>query len=135
MRLAALLLLALLPAGCVRRGLVVETEPPGAEVWIDGDLAGLSPVRTPFAHYGTREIVVAKGGYRRVQEHRPVEPPWFERFPLDFFTENLWPGTFVDERYLVYTLQPETVFPDEVLARAQGIREGTLKPKETEQGK
>ena len=128
MRRALLFVLALLPAGCVRRGLVVETEPAGAEVWIDGDLVGLTPVRVPFAHYGTREIVVSKGGYARIQETRPVEPPWFERFPLDFVTENLWPGSLVDERYFVYTLRPETVLPDDVYARGKAMREAVTAP-------
>ena len=114
-------------AGCVRRTLIVETDPPGAEVWIDGDPVGLTPVRIPFSHYGTREIVVAKGGFALIHERRPMKAPWYQRFPLDFFTENAWPGTFVDERYFVYALQPEQADPDGVLARAKVLREEALK--------
>ena len=119
--LAAVLALLLLP-GCVERALVVETTPPGAEVWIDGELAGLSPVRVPFSHYGTREVVVVKGGFATMKEIRDVAAPWFERFPIDFASENLWPATFTDERYFVYTLKPETVDPEGVLKRAEEMR-------------
>ena len=119
------LLLPLLSSGCVERALVVETDPPDAEVWVDGDLEGLSPVRVPFSHYGTREIVVVKGGFATQRGTRPVEAPWYERFPLDFASENLWPGTLTDERYFVYTLTPETVDPEGVLKRAEEMRSKT----------
>ncbi len=119
------LLLAAAP-GCVRRGLVVESEPPGAEVWIDGDPAGLTPVRLSFSHYGAREIVLSKGGYALVKRLQDIQAPWYERFPIDFLTENLWPGTLVDERYFVYTLQPlppEQADPDKVYERAKAMQE------------
>ena len=121
-------LLSLGLCGCVERALVVETDPPGAEVWMDGDLAGLSPVRIPFSHYGTREVVVVKGGYAITREIRSLETPWYERFPLDFFSENLWPWTLTAERYFVYILKPQTVDPEEVLKRAEEMREKSQAP-------
>ena len=129
-RSAALLLplLSLLLSACVERALIVETTPPGAEVWIDGDLEGLSPVRVPFSHYGTREVVVMKGGFATVREIRPLEAPWYERFPVDFFSENLWPVTLTDERYFVYTLKPEALDPEGVLTRARRLREKSRTP-------
>ena len=123
-----LLLLSLLAAGCVRRTLIVESTPPEAEVWIDGERVGLTPVREPFSHYGTREIVVVKGGYTLAREKRPVEAPWYERFPLDFFTENLWPGTLVDERRFAYVLQPSTPGGDDVYARGKALRDAVAAP-------
>ena len=121
-------LLALCLTGCVQRALVVESDPPGAEVWIDGEPAGLSPVRMSFSHYGTREIILSKGGFAGVRDHHPFEPPWYERFPLDFLTENLWPGTFRDERYLAYALVPEAPDPEGTYARARSMKEAALKP-------
>ena len=102
---------------------MVESAPPGAEVWIDGDPVGFTPVRIPFSHYGAREIVVTKGGYALVKRLQPVEAPWYERFPLDFVSENLWPWTMVDERYFIYTLQPEKTGADELYERAKAMRE------------
>ena len=121
-------LLALCLSGCVQRALVVESDPPGAEVWIDGEPEGLTPVRVPFAHYGTREIVLSKGGFATVRDRHPFEPPWHERFPLDFLAENLWPGTLRDERYLAYALAPEPLDPDGAYARARVLREAARKP-------
>ena len=115
-------LTALLLCGCVERALVVETDPPGAEVWIDGEMEGLSPVRVPFSHYGTREVVVVKGGFATVRERRIVDEPWYETFPLDFASENLWPMTLTDDRYFVYTLKPEALDPEGVLKRAEEMR-------------
>ena len=126
-RIVPALLFLLLP-GCVERALVVETAPPGAEVWIDGELVGLSPVRAPFSHYGTREVVVVKGGFATVREVRALDAPWFEHFPIDFAAENLWPATLTDERYFVYTLKPETVDPEGVLKRAQEMRGNSPAP-------
>src|SRR5262245_32199714 len=54
--LLAFFLLPLAASGCVTRTLRVETDPPGARVWIDGVEAGPSPVEVPFTHYGAREI-------------------------------------------------------------------------------
>lgn len=118
------LLAALAASGCVHRALIVESEPPGAEVWIDGELAGLTPVRTPFSHYGAREIAVVKGGHALVRSRLEVEPPWYERFPLDFFAENLWPLTLTDERYFIFRLVPEQGDPDAVMSRAGAFRKG-----------
>ena len=122
MRTAFAGLAALLLCGCVERAVVVETDPPGAEVWIDGEMEGLSPVRVPFSHYGTREVVVVKGGFATVREKRELAEPWYERFPLDFASENLWPLTLTDDRYFVYRLTPETVDPEGVLKRAEEMR-------------
>ncbi len=125
MKTLSAVLLSLGLCGCVERALVVETDPPGAEVWVDGDLAGLSPVRMPFSHYGVREVVVVKGGFALTREIRSLETPWYERFPLDFFSENCWPGTLTDERYFVYVLKPQTVDPEGVLKRAEEMRKQT----------
>ena len=127
-RAALPLALLVLTAGCVRRAIVVESEPAEAEVWIDGERAGLTPVRVPYSHYGSRQVTLTLGGYALVQRICAVEPPWYERFPLDFFTENLWPWTLVDERYFFYTLQPEQVGSDEVYARAKAMRDLATAP-------
>ena len=125
-----LLALPLLLCGCVERALVIESEPPGAEVWMDGEKAGTTPIRIPFVHYGGREITLTKGGYALEKGVHPVKPPWYERFPIDFLTENLWPWTLVDERKFSFALKPEKVGSDEVYARAKAMREETAKPPE-----
>lgn len=91
-------LLALL-GGCVRREIEFMTRPPGAQVEFDGQiLPRPTPVRMPFDWYGSHEVVVQKPGYFRERLFIHIAPPWYEQFPLDLFTELLWPGWFYDVR-------------------------------------
>jgi len=87
--LCALLVLA---TGCVRRELEILSRPPGATVTFDGRvLEERTPIRFPFTWYGTHEVVLVKEGYHRERLVAHIKPPWYERFPLDFFAENVWP--------------------------------------------
>ncbi len=91
--LALSLLLFALVAGCVYREIEIMTRPPGARVEFDGQvLEQKSPVRFPFYWYGSHEIVVQKPGYFRERLRIHIAPPWYEQFPIDLFTELLWPG-------------------------------------------
>jgi PEGA domain len=42
--------------------LTVQSNPAGAEVFIDGEYAGVTPVTVPFVYGGQREIVLYKRG-------------------------------------------------------------------------
>ena len=67
---------------------------------------GESPVTVPFLFYGTREILVRKDGFASLRIAQPVRAPWYQWFPLDLFSEHLWPGTIIDERNLSYEMNP-----------------------------
>ncbi|WP_419191808.1 PEGA domain-containing protein [Engelhardtia mirabilis] len=83
--------LALL-AGCrVQRTLTITSEPPGAEVRIDDELVGNTPMVLPFVHYGTRRFTFYLDGYLTLSTVEKIEPPWYGRFPIDLFTEVLPP--------------------------------------------
>jgi formylglycine-generating enzyme required for sulfatase activity len=50
-----------------------QTEPPGAEVWVDNDLAGTTPaVLEPMG--GSHEIELRLTGWKSVSQHLTVEP-------------------------------------------------------------
>ncbi|MBM4038949.1 MAG: PEGA domain-containing protein [Planctomycetes bacterium] len=86
-------LAAALLCGCVHREIEIMTRPPGARVEFDGEVFDRpSPVRIPFDWYGTHEIIVQKPGYFRERLFVHIAPPWYQQFPLDFFSELLWPG-------------------------------------------
>ncbi|MGE4619680.1 MAG: PEGA domain-containing protein [Planctomycetota bacterium] len=110
-----ILSLLLLCCGCVERTLVIRTEPVGAKVFIDGIDAGTSPIRVPFDFYGTRDLLVRmeedeKRGERSLAPERRIvklTPPWFQRFPLDFISEILWPGTLEVVHEEVFVLKPQ----------------------------
>jgi hypothetical protein len=116
-RSVCILLFALaLSAGCVERKLIIESDPPGAPVWIDEQYAGVTPLDYPFAHYGTRSVRVGplrdENGrltYRESERVFDIDWPYYERFPIDFFYEVLYPRTLVDEHRLPeFALEPVT---------------------------
>lgn len=120
--LAALLIAA---PGCVLRTLEVKSTPAGAKVYLDDQPVGATPLTLPFDFYGTRDIRVAKAGYRPHQGEVELAAPWYQWFPLDFFSEVLWPGTIHDRH--AYAVALEKIAPgaaddaatDDFVARAQ----------------
>jgi hypothetical protein len=93
------LLLALCLAGCVEHKLLVRSEPPGATIFVDGREVGDTaegPVEVPFDFYGTRVVTARKPGFVPARVEVELDPPWWQVFPLGFFTDVLWPGTIED---------------------------------------
>lgn len=86
-------------AGCrAVRELRVSSEPSQAEVRLDGERVGTTPCFVPFEHYGTRRLTVYLPGYRTYSERVELTPPWYGRFPLDVFSEVLFPFGWRDIR-------------------------------------
>ena len=116
--------LGLLCGGCVDRTLLIRSDPPGAAVAVNGADAGIAPVRLNFTTYGVFEVVLSAPRYQRLRTKLPVEPPWYEQMPIDFFAEILWPFTLRDDHEVTLFLKPlqEGVAPglDE---REQELRE------------
>ena len=96
--------------GCVTRTITVKTNPSNALVYIDDKLAGESPVIIPFTYYGTRKIMIEKRDedgrltHERTTAFEKIKAPVYEIFPLDFFSEILWPRDLKDEHVLNYDL-------------------------------
>lgn len=97
-------------SGCVTRSITVKTNPSNALVYIDNELIGESPVTTPFTFYGTRKIMIEKKDEDGVLTHErtivfeKIKAPVYEIFPLDFFSELIWPFTIKDDQVLSYNL-------------------------------
>jgi hypothetical protein len=118
--------LILLP-GCVRRRLMVRSNPPGALVYVDNQLIGTTPCATDFVYYGTRELRLVKAGYETYTVNQPIPAPWYEIPPLDFVSENLTWKKIQDFRTVTYDLKPQTIVPTEqLLGRAEELRRSTL---------
>jgi hypothetical protein len=122
--LAALVSVGL--SGCVQRRMMIRTnvdQPTGALVFIDDYEIGTTPISVDFTYYGTRKIRLVKDGYETLTLMQPIPAPWYEIFPLDFFSENLLPGELRDHRTITYQLRPQMVVPpDELLGRAEALR-------------
>src|SRR5690349_3967663 len=118
----ALLLLAALGGGCVRRQLTVQTDPPGALVHLNGQEFGRTPVTRDFTWYGTYDVELRKEGYQTQKTTGKVIAPWWQWVPIDLFAELL---PLTDRRQLHYTMHPTTqatVDPDRMLAEAERMR-------------
>ena len=106
----AIVAIIFVSAGCVTRTITVKTNPGNALVYIDGKLAGESPVSIPFTYYGTRKIMIERrDGDGRLTHERTIvfekiKAPLYQWFPLDFFTDVLWPREIEDEHILSYDL-------------------------------
>jgi hypothetical protein len=122
----SVVLVALLASpGCVRRRLTVRTSPPGAQVFVDNQEVGTSPVSTSFVYYGTRKIQLIKDGFETQTLYEKIWPPWYELPPLEFVSENLWPGEIRDERAIDVQLVPMQIVPEQqLLDRADSLRDG-----------
>lgn len=121
----AFALLVLLP-GCVRRRLMVRSNPPGAMVYVDNQLIGTTPCATDFIYYGTREVRLVKPGFETLTVSQPIPTPWYEIPPLDFVSENLCPKKIQDFRTVSYNLVPQVIVPTEqLLGRAEELRQST----------
>lgn len=120
---AAIILPVSLLGGCVERLLQVRSDPPGAEVRIDGTPVGQTPVDVEFHWYGGREITLRKPGFRTVRRTIDVSAPWWQVFPFDLFTDLLLPFRIHDIRRLHFILQAEEDVPyDDVRERADKLR-------------
>ena len=97
-------------SGCVTRSLTVETDPSNALVYLDNELIGESPVTVPFTYYGTRKIMIEKKDedgvltHERTIVYEKIKAPVYEVFPLDFFSEIVWPRELKDDHVLSYKL-------------------------------
>lgn len=109
--------------GCVQRRMTIRSNPPGALVYVDDYQIGATPVSTDFIYYGTRKVRLVKDGYETLTVRQPFPMPWYEIFPLDFVTENIWPWEIRDERVVDLAMMPVASTPPElVVARAEQAR-------------
>jgi len=127
-RAATLLAAAALAAGsgCVERRLFIRSDPPGARVFVDGEVRGEAPVRVPFMFYGTREVVVRAPRHEPARILYPARAPWYEWPPFDFFSDLIVPFTIVDEHVIDFRLEPASrateADAEALRARAEGAR-------------
>lgn len=121
---------ASLSGGCVRRTMIITTDPPQALVYLNDEEIGRSEVSTDFLWYGDYDVIVRKEGYKTLKTHWKIDPPWYQVIPFDFFAEVLWPGHLHDTHARQFKLDPE-VRPtsEELIARALAARERAFDPR------
>lgn len=113
--------------GCVRRTMVITTDPPQALIYLNDQEVGRSEVSTDFLWYGDYGVTIRKEGYETLQTNWEVDAPWYQWIPLDLFFEVLWPGHIHDVRRAHYTLEPRvSPDPDALAERAVELRRQAL---------
>ncbi len=106
--LAAVTLAALAVApGCVERKLVIESDPPGAVLYVDDvRMEQTTPVVVPVEWGGERRVTLMAPGHEVLETGVHIEDPWFTMFPIDVFAEFLWPATIEDHQTARFTMTP-----------------------------
>lgn len=130
----AVLMAVSFAAGCIERTLSINTEPEGATVILNDQEIGRSPVRQHFTWYGDYDIILRKDGYKTVQTHRNIRPPWYQYPLIDLVAEILVPFTIHDDRVLeTFRLEPyEAPDPDQLIERADEMRARALSREATD---
>jgi hypothetical protein len=117
----SLLFLSLI--GCVHRRLTINSNPAGALVRIDGEDVGYTPTSVDYTWYGTREVQLVKDGYETQTHMIDVSPPWYQRFPLDFISDNFLGTHIRDHRRFDLQMQPRQADnSDDVVERGRSLR-------------
>lgn len=88
------------------RTLHVDSSPPGATVLLDGRPVGSTPYTEVFLSYGVRRLELRREGYARDVREIDVVRPWWQYFPLSFFSDLLSPVPLEDDHYLAIELIP-----------------------------
>lgn len=108
--------------GCVRRTLTINSNPPGALVYLNGQDVGRTPMTRDFVWYGNYDLVLRKEGYLTLKTHANVFPPFWQWVPLDLFTEVL---PLHDNQRFSFEMRPQSDRPvdsESLFARAMQLR-------------
>jgi hypothetical protein len=109
--------------GCVEQRYIVTTDPPGAVVFRNGQPLVKSPADDHFVYYGKYHFTLILDGYETLQVDQEITTPWYEFFPLDFFSENVIPWKLRDVRRFHYKLEPRRmVDTNQLLKDADNLR-------------
>lgn len=111
--------------GCVERTMRIDTNPPGALVYMNDQEIGRTPLQRDFTWYGNYEVSVRKDGYRTLQTNTWVVAAIWQWPPFDLVADLL-PFWLKDQRKILYALEPASTQPvdsGQILSRAVEMRE------------
>ena len=103
------------------RTLRLESDPPGALVYLNGEEVARTPAEVPLAWYGKYDVAVRKEGYETLKTERWVIAPWWQWPPIDLVAELL-PVPLRDRHRLRFELEPAGSLEEGLLDRAQALR-------------
>jgi len=109
---------------------MIRSDPEGVPVRVNGIPRGTTPVEIPFEDYGVVRLEtgeVDRNGdgfpeYAAFSGAFALDAPWYQWFPLDLFSDNLWPGTLHVRREACLVLAPALDPDSDADARAAKAR-------------
>jgi hypothetical protein len=117
----AVVAVAAILGGCVERRIFIETDPPGALVWLNDAQVGRSPVDVGFTHHGVYDLRIEKEGYEPLVTPADTNGPIWDAVPLDFFAEVLPVNAKAEARWK-FTLTPRNDSEEALVERATQLR-------------
>lgn len=111
-------------SGCVEQTMTIQSDPPGAVVYMNDQELGRTPVTKDFTWYGDYDVQVRLEGYETLSTHKMITAPAWNWVPFDLLA-NLVPMTFKDHRDLKFTLKPMDATkedPQSLLSRADYLK-------------
>lgn len=111
-------------AGCsgVGRRMVVESNVPNAQVYIDDRPVGPAPAHSAFEYYGHYKITLVHPGYETSINRVHVVAPWYAYPPFDFLA-GFWPFGIQDVRRYYFELCPaQPTRTDQLITNADALR-------------
>jgi len=124
LRLLIAIPLLLAPLACVEQELTIESDPPGALVYLNDQELGRTPLKRDFHWYGDYDVRLQLDGYQTLKTHKRVKAPLWNWAPFDLVA-SLMPFTVRDEQKISFTLKPVDPSldqPTNLLARAEDLR-------------
>jgi hypothetical protein len=116
-------LVAVAAVGCVDRRFVVTSNTPAAQITVDGEQLGPTPVDARYEYTGVREFKAHAPGYQPLVQRIKFEPRWYDYPGLDLFAEVLWPFRIEDVRRVHLELQPAVPrSAEEIIAGAEVLK-------------
>lgn len=116
-------------AGCRTRTLEINSDPPGALVWLNDEQVGRTPLETDFVFYGEYDVRLHLDGYVPVSTHANAAAPLSEQPGIDFFTQP-FPGRSTTQWNFLLQPLPETLdqkgAEEAAYARAKAFRERAI---------
>jgi len=116
--------LLLAPLGCVEQELTIESNPPGALVFLNDQELGRTPLTRDFHRYGDYDVRLQLEGYQTLKTHHRIKAPLWQWVPFDLIV-NLMPFTVRDQQKMAFTLKPNDPAMDQpasLLSRAEDLR-------------
>jgi len=117
----------LLLPGCMHRRVTIHSVPEGALLKVDGKDVGYTPAHFDFTWYGTREVQLLLDGYETRTEMIEVKSPWYQKFPLDFISDNFAGRHILDHRQFTFQMRPRQAdVSGDVIKRGSALRNEAL---------